>query len=291
MGDLKQAVADFVNSVESHPNGARIIEIIQKIFTSGLKEVDQEIIAALKQLCNFNKSLLIDFWILRAAIFKEEGRENDSLQTFFEAVKWRPDDVSTWFRITDFYKDHKELVKASFFLVEAQKRLKGENTIIDEYNQVMQQLEINLNLPTGLNSHDTLELSKRDSSGKNSHVPQVSSFSSSKQSFSITPSIDPVWNHAEECYKEALKEKNPVYIQAFIHYAHSTIRELLGLDGNFKDGLDGKLTIYGLIQYKSFFLNLNRLRNKVIHDQFIPSLNEIQTIYKQISRLLSSARN
>jgi tetratricopeptide (TPR) repeat protein len=291
MGDLKQAVADFVNSIETHPNGARIIEIIQKIFASGLKDVDQGLITTLEQLSNSNKSLLIDFWILRAAIFKEEGRENDSIQTFIEALKWRPNDVNTWVRIADFFKDHNELLKASFFLVEAQKRLKGANTIVDEYNQVIQQLETNLNLPIGLNSSNTLGSSKREPSDQNSQTPQDFSLTSPEQNFSLPPSIDTVWNHADECFKEALKEENPVYLQAFIHYAHSTIGELLGLNGNFKEGLERQIAKFGFLEYKSFFLNLNRLRNEVIHDHFIPSLNVIKTIHKQILSLLSSTRN
>ena len=79
------------------------------------------------------------------------------------------------------------------------------------------------------------------------------------------------WEQALECFKEGIEGSNPIYLQAFIHYAHSTVREFLRLDGNFKTGLERQVAEFGLFDNKQFFIKLNRLRNAVIHDNYAVS--------------------
>jgi tetratricopeptide (TPR) repeat protein len=286
MADTSQLISSFVNGLETHPNGAQIIEIIQEILANDSGTFDSQLIASLIQLCNNNTSLLIDFWFLRGSILKEDGRDQESMQAFFEAVRLRPTDVSTYVRIADFFKGRDELLKVSFFLTEAQKCLNSENIIIEEFEQTLKQLEVHLALPPGLNLSSSPMLVP-----SSSQVAQPAS--SSEQGFRVTipSSAKDVWNQALECFEEAFKENNLVYLQAFVHYAHSTIREILRLDGSFKAGLEGQLAQFGLFEHRSFFLKLNRLRNAVIHDNYIPSQQEAQDIHDRIQHLLVSFQN
>jgi tetratricopeptide (TPR) repeat protein len=290
MADTSQLISSFVNSLETHPNGAQIIEIIQEILANDSGTFDSQLIASLIQLCNNNTSLLIDFWFLRGSILKEDGRDQESMQAFFEAVRLRPSDVSTYVRIADFFKGRDELLKVSFFLTEAQKCLNSEDIIIEEFEQTLKQLEVHLALPPGLNlSRSPMFVSPDPPSSSQVAQPALSSGQGLR--VTVPSTAKDVWNLALECFEEALKENNLVYLQAFVHYAHSTIREILRLDGSFKAGLDGQLAQFGLFEYRSFFLKLNRLRNAVIHDNSIPSQQEAQDIHDRIQHLFVSFQN
>ena len=85
-----------------------------------------------------------------------------------------------------------------------------------------------------------------------------------------------------ECFDEGTKGNDLVYLQAYIHYAHSTIREVLGLDGNFQAGLDRKIAQYGLFQFQPFLIRLNRLRNAVVHDNYILTVEEAREVHDQV---------
>ncbi|MFX0149315.1 MAG: hypothetical protein ACFFAJ_00905 [Candidatus Hodarchaeota archaeon] len=285
MSDPRQLISNFVNSLESHPNGAQIIEITQQILANDSGSVDPLLITSLTQLSNNNMSLLFDFWLLRGSILKEAGKDLESMQVFFEAVQWCPTDVSTWIRIAEYFKSQNELLRGSFFLAEALKRFKSDSNLLQQFEHTLKQLEINLAYPPGFPSSSlTAPLVPS--------TPPIQSSSSSSQSNRLTlPSTAAdVWNQALECFTEAFESKQLVYLQAFIHYAHSTIRELLRLDGNFKAGLDRQIAQYGLFEYRTFFLKLNRLRNEVIHENYNPSLDEAQGIHDRILHLLNSLK-
>ncbi|MFX0053096.1 MAG: hypothetical protein ACFE8U_17615 [Candidatus Hermodarchaeota archaeon] len=285
MSDPRQLISNFVNSLESHPNGAQIIEITQQILANDSGSVDPLLITSLTQLSNNNMSLLFDFWLLRGSILKEAGKDLESMQVFFEAVQWCPTDVSTWIRIAEYFKSQNELLRGSFFLAEALKRFKSESNLLQQFEHTLKQLEINLAYPPGFPS--SLLTAPLVPS-----TPPIQSSSSSSQSNRLTlPSTAAdVWNQALECFTEAFESKQLVYLQAFIHYAHSTIREILRLDGNFKAGLDRQIAQYGLFEYRTFFLKLNRLRNEVIHENYNPSLDEAQGIHDRILHLLDSLK-
>ncbi|MHA2219764.1 MAG: hypothetical protein ACXACY_27970, partial [Candidatus Hodarchaeales archaeon] len=107
-----------------------------------------------------------------------------------------------------------------------------------------------------------------------------------KPSLMTTEAFD-VWERALECFKEGTEGNNLIYLQAFIHYAHSTVRELLRLDGNFKTGLERQVAEFGLFDYKQFFVKLNRLRNAVIHDNYAVSEEEAVGIHSKLSDLIN----
>lgn len=279
MDNTSHLVSSFVSSLETHPNGKEIIAIIEDILADDSGVISPALITSLKKLSNNNVSLLVDFWILRGSILKEEGRDLDSVRIFFEAIQWSPDDVSNWFRIADIFQSKGEFIKAFFFLTEAQKCLRQQNSFANELTQLMKQLEAGFTISPGYNN------SQIETNIECLEPPLRST--KPKKSLTIPSEALNMWNQALECFEEGTTGDNLVYLQAFIHYAHSTIREVLGLDGNFKVGLDRKIAQYGLFSYERFFIKLNRLRNAVIHDDYILSEEESKEIHGQITDFLA----
>ena len=292
MIETSQLVSSFVKSLETHPNGEAIIEIVETILADDSGDIDSTHIASLKELSNNNASLLVDFWILRGMILKEEGQDPEAIQLFFEATQWLPEDVSTWLRIADIFKAKDELLKASFFLTEAQSRLKSSSSITEELNSLFHQLEVRLSFPPGIRklpNEDPKDLISNEPEEEEIKDLSTTSAISAKprESFHIPPEAESVWNLALECYEEGTKGENLIYLNAFIHYAHSTVREVLGLDGNFKAGLDAKIARYGLFQYQRFFNHLNSLRNAVVHDNYLLSKEEAHDIHTKVADFLA----
>ena len=278
MEDTNQLVSNFVKSLETHPNGEAIIEIVETILADDSGDIESTHITSLKELSNNNVSLLVDFWILRGMILKEEGQDPEAIQLFFEATQWVPEDVSTWLRIANIFKAKNEFLKASFFLSEAQSRIEPHSAITDELNFLLHQLELRLSFPSGIpelknqeetdthvNSLEDYKLSANETSTISTSPAKP------KVPFQIPQEAESVWNLALECYEEGTKGENLIYLNAFIHYAHSTVREVLGLAGNFKAGLDAKIARFGLFNYQRFVNRLNSLRNAVIHGNYLLS--------------------
>lgn len=297
MQNAQQLISKFVGSLEFHPNGQEIITLVEGILNNDSGTIDPSIIMSLKKLSQDNVSLLIDFWILRASILKEEGRDQEAIRVFIEAPQWYPNDLSVWLRIIDFFANQQEYLKASFFLLEAQKHMDVSGNLNDDYSQVFQQLTRNLELPPGIKSPDLDTQSIENESGNCEEISStevsdsVSSDShvDSKEQYFITSEVTNLWDQAFECFEEGIKGNNLIYLQAFIHYAHSTIREILGLDGNFKNGLERQVAKFGLFEYKNFFIKLNRLRNAVIHENYVISKEEAEGIFSRIATLLKKA--
>ena len=293
MEETSQLVSNFVRSLESHPNGEAIIEVVESILADDSGDINSTHIVSLKELSNNNISLLVDFWILRGMILKEEGQDLEAVQLFFEATQWCPEDVNIWLRIADVFKANDELLKASFFLIEAQARLETHPSIRDELNSLLHQFEVRLSFPPGIKRTDEDVIFDDSSQNNESELAETNDLSDispsvtkAKVAFQIPPEAENVWNLALECFEEGTKGENLIYLNAFIHYAHSTVREVLGLDGNFKAGLDAKVARYGLFNYQRFFNQLNSLRNAVVHDNYLLSKEEARDIHTQVTEFL-----
>ena len=100
-------------------------------------------------------------------------------------------------------------------------------------------------------------------------------------------SVKNLWNQAQECFQEFKSAHEQIFTQAFVHYAHSTLRELFGLDGNFRAGIDQVIEQFQLTDYKQFLYWLNRLRNVVEHENYFPSEHEITKIFNQVQAILT----
>lgn len=279
MEETSQSVSSFIQGLESHPNGEEIITVIEDIIAADSIDIDPVLINSLLRLSGNNLSLLVDFWILRGTIMKEEGRDLDAIRTFFEAGRWVPNDPGPWLRIADIFKSQQEFLKALFFLSEAQECLDSPSVINDEINFLMHQLEAGLAIPPGF--PEPLE------AAPDPEEPSPPPSTTPNESFTLPSQASNLWDLALECFHEGTTGDKIIYLQAFIHYAHSTVRDVLGLDGNFKAGLDRKIAQYGLFEFKPFFNRLNSLRNAVIHDTYLLFKEEAIEIHDHVVEFLS----
>ncbi|MHA2237839.1 MAG: hypothetical protein ACXAB2_05675, partial [Candidatus Hodarchaeales archaeon] len=88
-------------------------------------------------------------------------------------------------------------------------------------------------------------------------------------------------NQALECFEEFSSSQDIINGQAFVHYAHSTLREFLGIEGSFREGVDEKVALYQLSQFREFLIWLDQIRNKSIYEDYFPSFDEIHQIHTQ----------
>ncbi|MFW9854265.1 MAG: tetratricopeptide repeat protein [Candidatus Thorarchaeota archaeon] len=119
--------------------------------------MDSTIIATLRQLSNGNDSLLVDFWILRAHIMKEERNERAAFQTFMEAVQWDPRNVGTWVRLVEMFVKENELFKATFFLQQAQGIHPSDTHLRELMEQLKARLQVRLDHPPGIEGEPGME--------------------------------------------------------------------------------------------------------------------------------------
>ncbi len=294
MQNVRQLISNFVGGLESHPNGQELIRLVEEILNDDSGLVNPSIISSLKKLSQDNFAILVDFWILRASILKEEGRDQEAMRIFLEATKWCPTDLSTWLRIIDLYKKQQEYLRASFFLLEVLQFLDLSN-YADDLDQIYQQLYRNLALPPGIKntlSEEVLDLKHKNETNISRELtidePNHMSLELQIDSPTISSEALNLWEQALECFEEGINEDNLIYLQAFIHYAHSTIREILRIKGSFNDGLERQIAKFGLFEYRKSFIKLNQLRNAVIHDNYIVTKEEATGIHSQICDLLKN---
>lgn len=294
VGDM---ISQFVASLEDHPKGAELVTLVERVLAGEIGKVDSAVVAALKQLSNNNVALIVDFWILRGQILKEEGQDQAAIKTFMEAAQWEPTNVETWVRLVDMYVQSNEFLKAVFFLQEAQETLESSSPLKEIMEKIEDQLRKSFSYPPGIDTGKGTELpslpvsahlsSQETTSPRedpNSQGPRTSP-TGRKSDRKIPEEVDKVWELAMECY-EGAKGDNLVYRHAFVHYAHATVRELLGGEGKFADVLERKLAQYGLLEHQDFFKWLNHLRNKVVHEDYMPTREEVDRVYTGLSPLV-----
>ncbi|MFW9777974.1 MAG: hypothetical protein ACFFE8_03900 [Candidatus Heimdallarchaeota archaeon] len=290
-------VTDFVASLEGHPNGAELITLVERVLAGENQRVDPMVIANLKQLSNSNLSLLVDFWILRGHIMREEGHEQAAFKTFMEAAQWEPRNIGTWMRLVEIFVQENELFKAMFVLQQAQEMLGLDNRLQEVMAQIEGHVRAGLIHPPGIDAESkpevlsvpvpTLEESRQSKVIiKGLQVTDGTEVSEgSRMDLRKDAEVDKVWELAVECYEGAQGE-NLVYRHAFVHYAHATVRKLLGIEGKFTDELERKVAQFGLFNKKSFLKWLNHLRNRVSHEDYMPTPEEIRRVYAEVSALI-----
>jgi tetratricopeptide (TPR) repeat protein len=294
VGDL---VTEFVASLEDHPNGAELITLVERVLAGESQKVDSAVIATLRQLSNNNGALLVDFWILRGHIMKEEGHDQAAFQTFMEAAQWEPRNLGTWMRLVEMFVKENELFKATFFLQQAKEYLGTDDHLLEGMEQIEARLRTQLSYSPGIGTGTGTEqasvtVSTQQGSQetmKSEEGPNTSNQRTSSAGGEIerrkNEEVDKVWELAVECY-EGAKGDNLVYRHAFVHYAHATVRKLLGIEGKFKDGLERGVAQHGFFEHQSFFKWLNQLRNKVALEDYMPTQEEVKRVYAELSPLV-----
>jgi hypothetical protein len=120
---------------------------------------------------------------------------------------------------------------------------------------------------------------------KNPSSPVSRPYSSSRKQ--LPSSVLFAWDLAQQCFDSYLSDQSVIYSHAFIHHVHTSARELLGLDGNFHQGLVTALRHHKLSEFRPFFSKLNHIRNTVQHENYIPSHSEITDIHEGMLSILT----
>lgn len=304
MSHRTQLVHEFVEKLESHPNGANIISIVQEIFEKPNDIPESTLISQLKLLSENNLALLEDLWILRASIFQEEMNLKKMWQVLQDCASWIPFNPKRIERVIQVLIDSEQYLKATFLFQKY--NLNSNAEYQEDYDLVMKCLIHGLSLPPGIridhekqgrclaregvaNSNNVSEIGSIVKNEKSSKISldRDSNEKLKKESIQVSERALNNWDQARECYEEGVKKDNVTYLQAFIHFAHSTAREALGLDGRFKAGLEAKIAQFGLYEYKRFLVELNRVRNAVMHDNYLITCNEAKHIYQKMEELLN----
>jgi tetratricopeptide (TPR) repeat protein len=286
MVDSSSQISTFMASLTHHPQAADLIPLVEQLLNVDDPTSEKLLISSLQQICANNSAFLTALWTLRGTILLEEGDYSKAVSFFWEALNFDRTLRAPWQQVIDLFLHRQEPIKASFFLMEAQFLFPSDSDFQVLFHQLSQRLVSSLHHRPGI----ILE------SANNSFLPSTelssSSPDSSPRSYSpsrkgLPSSVLNTWDLAKQCFDSYLSDQSVIYCQAFIHHAHTSARELLGLDGNFHQGLDKSLRDHHLSDYKLFFSKLNRTRNAVQHDNFIPSPQEVTDIYEELLAILT----
>jgi hypothetical protein len=282
----------LVSRLENHPRARELLPLVNEFLNSSHFSETSSITRQLLEICSTDPELFIELGIMRGLILQEEGYASKALVQFWEAIQFQATALFPWNQIISHFLKNNDLITANFFLIHAKKIFPTETIFQLLVDQISELLVQNLSLAPGFPSNEPDSVYEIDTAPQipspevNNSLRNEGLPHESENSFSS--SIQNLWEMALECYQDIGSENSQKNTQAFIHYVHSTIREILGLQGSFREGLDEAVNRKHLLDYKQFYLDLNRLRNAVIHDNYLPSSSEVQEIYTQITSLLHS---
>ena len=289
MATSSSQISTFMSSLTHHPLAADLIPLVEQILN--VEDVDNEniLISSLQKICANNSAFLTALWILRGTILLEEGNYPKALKIFWEALHFNCTIRAPWQQVIELFLHRHEPIKASFFLLEALLLFPADSVFKDLFQNLSRHLVVNLHQRPGffpeIVDKSSLPAPDLSSSSQVSSTPLTRPYSSSRKQ--LPSSVLNAWDLAQQCFDSYLSDQSVIYSHAFIHHAHTSSRELLGLDASFHQGLDKALRKHQLTDYKPFFSRLNHIRNAIQHDNYIPSRPEITEIQEGLLSILT----
>jgi hypothetical protein len=276
-------ISSFITSLETHPRATELIPLVEQLLNVDDFSLESQLTEILLDICVDNPAMIIDLWLLRGTILMEEGVSPRAISIFWEAVHIQPTDPIPWNQVIQNFISREELIHASYFLTQAILIFPDNPELSSLLQEVSSQLQINLRNPPGV-SKSLITGGDPQSSGflLNGQTPP-----NANVSVDVFPvSFQNPWKMTQECLEGSLSSSNQKDKQSFVTYAHSAMRELLGLDGNFREGLDQALIRLKLTDYKRPLMYLNHIRNQVTHANHIPSKKEIRKFYTLVQEIV-----
>ncbi len=154
--NINWIVTTFLSSLETYPKAVELINIIEKLISDKFLTVNSKYIASLMELSNNNVTLLVNLWFICGVILEEEGKNQEAIRTFLEAIHWNSKDISTCLRIADFFISKNELIKATYFFSKAQEQFNLNYNVTDKFFEIIKLLERNLIISPGFVSSEFL---------------------------------------------------------------------------------------------------------------------------------------
>lgn len=274
MSSITTRISTFIASLESHPNATDLIPLVEQLLNVDDVSTETQLAALLMDLCSDNPDLIIDFWLLRGNILLEEGYSTRAVSVFWKAVQIQPLELSTWDQVINAFLSQEDFIYATYFLTKAQEVIPDNSNFSSMFQQSSRRVLANLQIPPGIKEvhadiQDSNTLLEPQSPEK-----------------ILPPSFHNPWKMMLECFEGNKVSSNQKDKQSFVTYAHSAMRELLGLDGNFRDGLDQVLIQLRLTDYKQPLMRLNHIRNRIAHANYIPSKKELQNFYTLVHEIV-----
>ncbi len=284
MSTTDSQISSFITTLESHPRATELIPLVEQLFNVDDFSAEAQLTAILLDICGTDPSLITDLWLLRGTILLEEGLSLRAIAIFWEAVHIQPTELDPWEQVIQIFISREELINASYFLTKAQIVFPENSDLSSLLQNLTQQILMNLQNVPGVTKDGKLV-----SISLTSPMFQEGTRSLNRDSTLVIfpDTFHNPWKMTHECFKESNVSSNQKDKQAFITYAHSAMLELLGLDGNFREGLDQALIRFQLTTYKQPLMFLNRIRNQVVHANTIPSKKEIQRIYSLVQEIVT----
>ena len=289
MATNSSQISTFMSSLTHHPLAADLIPLVEQLLN--VEDVANEniLISSLQKISANNSAFLTALWILRGTILLEEGNYPKALKIFWEALHFSSTIRAPWQQVIDLFLHRHEPIKASFFLLEALLLFPADSVFKDLFQNLSRHLVVNLHRRPGffLDTVDKslLPVAEQSSSLRVSSPPLARPYSSSRKQ--LPSSVLNAWDLAQQCFDSYLSDQSVISSHAFFHHAHTSARELLGLDGKFHQGLDNALRKHQLTDHRSFFSRLNHIRNAIQHDNYIPSRPEITEIQEGLLSILT----
>jgi hypothetical protein len=282
-------ISSFMASLTHHPLVADLIPLVEQLLNVDDVVLENMLVSSLQQICSDNSAFLTALWTLRGTILLEEGNYSKALKIFWELLHFDRSLRAPWQQVIDLFIHRQELIKASFFLMEALLVFPIDSDFKQLFQHLSQQLVFQLHQRPGVKVNSSTGVSQPSvdspSSSTNSSPPVSRPYSSSRKQ--LPSSVLFAWDLAQQCFESYLSDQTVIYSHAFIHHVHTSARELLGLDGNFHQGLDAALRHHKLSEFRPFFSKLNHIRNTVQHDNYIPSHSEITHIHEGMLSILT----
>ncbi|MHA1947413.1 MAG: hypothetical protein ACXADW_02110 [Candidatus Hodarchaeales archaeon] len=289
MATSSSQISSFMSSLTHHPLAADLIPLVEQLLNVDDPIREQALISSLQHICSDNSAFLTALWTLRGTILLEEGDYSKALKLFWELLHFDRSLRAPWQEVIDLFIRRQELIKASFFLMEALLVFPVDSEFRQLFQYLSRQLVVQLHHRPGVGTSSSTDQPfpspESSSSSQDSSPPVSRPYSSSRKQ--LPSSVLNAWDLAQQCYDSFLSDHSAIYCQAFIHHAHTSARELLGLDGNFHQGLDKALRTHQLSDHKPFFSRLNRVRNSVEHNNYFPSQWELTELYEGLLSILT----
>jgi hypothetical protein len=292
MSSHSPRISHLVSSIENHPQSAILLPLVEHIFASSDSRTESQLVQSFHQLCNDDFSLRSEFEIIRGTIALEEGRFSHALAIFWKILHQPEVSHTSWNQVIEVFITNELLIHASLLLRIALDRFPQFPQFLQLAHEITPVLADRLVISPGMNISKTHPIISTDS--ESNILTDASSESESDPTSTNSPvqpnllssAVCNYWDQALECFEEYSSSQDSLNARGFVHYAHLTVRELLGVEGSFRKGIDQRIAFYQLSQFREFLIWLNQIRNKVSHDDYLPTLDQITQIRSQMKSLL-----
>jgi len=149
MATSSSQISTFMASLTHHPQAADLIPLVEQLLNVEDEADEKILISSLQDICANNFAFLTALWTLRGTILLEEGNHSKALAVLWEALHFNHTIRAPWQQVIELFLNRKELIKASFFLIEAQLLFPNDSDFSSLFKHLSHQLVSSLHQHPG----------------------------------------------------------------------------------------------------------------------------------------------